>query len=64
MQFIIACHKPSTDTFFEDEVTISSAAFETPAEQAEAIRLMYSKSEPRIDVLLIKQLALIETRCF
>jgi hypothetical protein len=62
--FRVSLHKPSTDTFFVEEITISSAAFPTPAEQAEAVRRMYENAEPKIDVLLITQMKAVETAWF
>lgn len=60
-QFRIACHNSAIDSFFEDEISISSEAFASPADQAKAIRLMYRIANPDVYVLDIKGLETIET---
>lgn len=64
MKFKVACHKPSDDSFFVEEIALSSTAFVTPEEQAQAVRRIYTGVMPPIEVLGITKLVEVERGFF
>lgn len=60
MKFKVACHKPSDDSFFNDEITIQSVFFSSPEACAAAVRRLYETASPSIEVLGIVSLVEVE----